>query len=245
MASLERYARRTRWFHAGTYILTFVTLGTGLWIHYGQEGHPSLFARLLSRPDIVIHEDAGWVLVALASTVALFGPRGIATFVAESLRYQRSDVVWFSRWPRAAFTGGFPRHEGHFDPGQRIANLVIAAGLLILIASGTLLVFVHGGAWFVRLAFIHQWSAIVLTPVIAGHVVVASGLLPGYRGVWRSMHWGGRVERKTAARLWPAWLQAQGDSSATYPGPGEIGHSGKAAAVTEKSARPMHRRRKG
>jgi cytochrome b subunit of formate dehydrogenase len=219
MAPLERYGRKARWFHAGVYVFTFVTLGTGLWIHFGQEGRASFLARFLNRPDIVIHEDAGWVLVALAAAALVFGIRGIATFVTESVRYERSDVAWFSRWPQAVFTGRFRHHEGHFDPGQRLANLVIAAGLLILIASGTLLVFVHGGAWFVRLAFVHRWTAIVITPIIAGHVIVASGLLPGYRGVWRSMHLNGRVKRDTAKRLWPAWLEEQ-DRSAAAPAPG-------------------------
>lgn len=46
----------------------------------------------------------------------------------------------------------------------------------------------------------------VITPLIAGHIVVASGILPGYRGVWRSMHLGGRLDRRVAQRLWPAWL---------------------------------------
>ena len=225
MAVLERYGRKARWFHTGVYVFTFVTLGTGLWIHFGQEGRASFLAGFLNRPDIVIHEDAGWVLVALTVTAVLFGMRGIATFVTGSVRYERSDGAWFSQWPRAVFTGRFPRHQGHFDPGQRVANLVIAAGLLILIASGTLLVFVHGGTWFIRLAFVHRWTAIAITPVIAGHVIVASGLLPGYRGVWRSMHLNGRVKRETAERLWPAWLEEQNGAGATRRPPGEDGHS--------------------
>jgi cytochrome b subunit of formate dehydrogenase len=225
MASLQRYGRKARWFHVGVYVFTFVTLGTGLWIHFGQEGRASFLARFLNRPDIVIHEDAGWILVALGAAALLFGIRGIATFFGESVRYQRSDLEWFARWPQAVFTGRFRRHQGHFDPGQRVANVVIAAGLLILIGSGTLLVFIHGGTWFVRLAFVHRWTAIVITPVIAGHVIVASGLLPGYRGVWRSMHLNGHVKRDTAERLWPGWLEAQVRSGAADPPPGRTGLS--------------------
>jgi len=43
--------------------------------------------------------------------------------------------------------------------------------------------------------------------VIAGHVLVAIGVLPGYRGVWRSMHLGGRVADETAHRVWPGWTE--------------------------------------
>ncbi|MEA2506938.1 MAG: hypothetical protein QOH48_1556 [Actinomycetota bacterium] len=232
MAALQRYGRRTRWFHASVYVFTLVALGTGLWIQFGQEGRASFLARLLNRPDIVIHEDAGWVLVALAAASAIFGFRGIRTFVAESFTYGRGDGAWLAGWPRAALTGRFRRNEGHFDPGQRIANLVIAGGLLLLLISGTALIFIHGGSMFVRLAFIHRWAAILLTVVVAGHVVVASGVLPGYRGVWRSMHWGGRVKSETAERLWPAWLEQQG-SRPNLPGEPQEAQGG--STVSDRS----------
>ncbi|HEX3328051.1 MAG TPA: cytochrome b/b6 domain-containing protein [Actinomycetota bacterium] len=219
MAGLQRYGRRTRWFHAGVYVFTLVALGTGLWINFGQEGRASFLARLLNRPDIVIHEDAGWVLVGLAAIAVIFGFRAIATFAEESFRYGRGDGAWLAGWPKAAFTGRFRRHGGHFDPGQRIANIVIAVGILTLIASGVALLHVHGGPWFVRLAQIHQWTTYILIPVIAGHIIVASGVLPGYRGVWRSMHWGGRVRPDTAERLWPDWAEKQTPGLAPAPDP--------------------------
>jgi formate dehydrogenase subunit gamma len=173
----------------------------------------------LNRPDIVIHEDSGWVLVGLAVALLVLGLRGLATFIVQSLHFQRGDTRWLSGWPRSAITGDFPRHEGRFDPGQRIANIVMSVGLVVLVASGVALVFIHGGLWFVRLAFIHRWAAILLAPVLAGHVIVASGLLPGYRGVWRSMHWGGRLHLETARRLWPAWTEDNFSMPSDKPGP--------------------------
>jgi hypothetical protein len=38
-------------------------------------------------------------------------------------------------------------------------------------------------------------------------VLIALGVLPGYRGVWRSMHLGGRVAETTAKRVWPGWTE--------------------------------------
>jgi formate dehydrogenase subunit gamma len=58
---------------------------------------------------------------------------------------------------------------------------------------------------FVVLAQVHKWTTYVVTALILGHVLVASGILPGYRGVWRSMHLGGRLDARVARRLWPAW----------------------------------------
>jgi len=46
-----------------------------------------------------------------------------------------------------------------------------------------------------------------VTPVILGHVLVAIGVLPGYRGVWRSMHLGGHLREETARRVWPGWTE--------------------------------------
>src|SRR5437899_5311615 len=47
----------------------------------------------------------------------------------------------------------------------------------------------------------------ILTPVLAGHLLIALGVLPGYRGVWRSMHFSGRIPIETAWRVWPGWTE--------------------------------------
>ena len=104
-------------------------------------------------------------------------------------------------------TGRFARHEGVFDSGQRIANLAIVIGMLVLVITGVGLATLHGGHLFARLAKIHKWTAIAMTPVLLGHWLIASGVLPGYRGVWRSMHLGGGVREETARRLWPGWTE--------------------------------------
>jgi len=107
------------------------------------------------------------------------------------------------------FTGRFDRHDGHFVPGQRIMNVVLIVLLLALIVSGVGLVTVSGGPEFVWYNRIHRWSTYLLTPAIIGHVVVAAGILPGYRGAWRAMHLGGRLRATVAERLWPAWLERE------------------------------------
>jgi formate dehydrogenase subunit gamma len=60
------------------------------------------------------------------------------------------------------------------------------------------------------MATIHRWSALVVTAAIAVHVFVAAGILPGYRGVWRSMHLGGKLPAEVARRLWPGWFERAG-----------------------------------
>ena len=209
MRTTERYARRTRWLHAAIYLLTFLLLATGAWLLLGKEGTPSALARIASTSDVVLHERLGWALSVVAAAGIAIGWRGSLTYVADSVHYDRADAAWLARWPRAAFSGRFGHHEGHFDPGQKIANLVLAALLIALIASGAGLALVGGGTAFVVLLKVHRWSTYALTPVVVGHVIVASGIVPGYRGVWRSMHWRGRVPEDTARRLWPAWAESR------------------------------------
>ena len=67
----------------------------------------------------------------------------------------------------------------------------------------------HGGATFALLARVHRWTTYPITALIVGHMLIASGVLPGYRRVWRSMHLGGRVDADVAQRLWPAWLSVR------------------------------------
>jgi formate dehydrogenase subunit gamma len=96
--------------------------------------------------------------------------------------------------------------------------VVIVAGLAALIGSGVGMALLHGGPAFVVLVRVHRWSTYVLTPVLLGHILITF-LPPGYRGAWRSMHLGGRVNRAVARRLWPGWLERAGspDREPTRP----------------------------
>lgn len=205
--TVQRYPRAARRYHAAVYVVTLLLLATGMWLLTGREGEPSPFARLLAIPDAQLHTWLGWVLVAVGLLPLPFVLRGLRAFVRETFRYDRGDIRWLVAWPRAVATRRFARHEGHFDPGQRVANVVIVALLLVLVGSGVGLVVVHVGPAFAVLAAIHRVATIAFTVVIVGHIVVASGLLPGYRGAWRSMHLGGRLPVEMARRLWPGWTE--------------------------------------
>ena len=209
--TIERYRRSTRTYHTAVYVVTLLLLATGWWLLTGREGAPSVLASITGVPDVELHVWLGWALVVVAVAPLPFALRGIALFVRETVRVDRGDLAWLVRWPIGVITGRFPRHEGHFDPGQRLANVAIVALLGMLIVTGVALVFVKVGPAFAILAAIHRLSTIAFTVVIGGHVIVALGVLPGYRGVWRSMHLGGRLRLDTARRLWPGWTDREVD----------------------------------
>lgn len=204
--------------------MVIVLLATGWWLLFGQEGHPSPLSRLTGRPDTELHTWVGWAMTALVVLGLIVGVRAATTFAIESFRFRRQDLGWFLSWPKALVTGRFARHEGHFDPGQRIANIVLVGLLAVLVISGVGLARLHGGPTFAVLVSVHRWSTYAVTPVILGHILIAAGVLPGYRGVWRSMHLGGQLDAGVARRLWPAWLERVEHGSAV-PTPGIDGNN--------------------
>jgi formate dehydrogenase subunit gamma len=194
----------TRGLHAAAAVTTVVLLGTGWWLRSGSEGRPSLLADVLDTPDTDVHRTAGWALTVLVAGALTLGVRGAWTFARETARVDRGDRRWFRRWPAGALTGRFASHRGRFDPGQRVANLAFVATLGTLIGSGIALTTLSGGPTFATLVRLHRGATYVLTVLVVGHIVVVSGLLPGYRGAWRAMVGRGRVPAATARRLWPA-----------------------------------------
>ncbi len=202
---IERNNRRTRWFHSGVYAISLLLLGTGLWLLGGWEGRPSPLARLTGVADTDMHTWLGWALTALTAFGVILGWRAAITLVRGSVRFERGDLRWFLRWPLALFTGRFARHVGHFDPGQRLMNFALVGLLAALIGSGVGLATNPIGPTFVWLDRVHRWATYLFIPVILGHVIVAAGVLPGYRGVWRAMHLGGRLPIEVARRIWPDW----------------------------------------
>jgi formate dehydrogenase subunit gamma len=196
-----RYNRPARWLHAALYLATTALLVTGWWLRTGHEGEPSVLAELFDSPDTDVHETAGWVLLGIGMAGPLLGIRATITFLRETFRVDRGDGAWFWRWPRGAVTGRFGRHRGHFDPGQRIANVAFVATL--------------GGSTFATMVRVHRVATYVLTALVAGHLVITLGLLPGYRGVWRAMHFRGWVPDATARRVWPASVASDRRSEAT------------------------------
>jgi formate dehydrogenase subunit gamma len=204
METVQRYGRPARWFHAAVYTIVLVLLGTGWWFVIDRYQHPLLGQDAVT--DTLIHETAGLLMIGVTAGYTVVRARAAWRFVRQSTVREPGDLRWLAALPRAALTGRFPHHDGHYDPGQRLANVVMIATLAALATSGLGMLYLPSPSASLLAADVHRWAAFVLTPVLLGHIVVASGVLPGYRGVWRSMHLGGRLPRAVAHRIWPGWL---------------------------------------
>jgi cytochrome b subunit of formate dehydrogenase len=216
---LVRNGRRARWLHTLVYLSTLFLVYSGIAVLL--EGHPGLSRPLGGHvPTATSHRLVGYGLLIVAALVALVWWRAAGRFVASSVRFSRLDLRWLAGYPRMALAPGRSRpapHRGHFDPGQRVFNVLVVLTFLVLGVTGIImgmperfLPSVFG--WSLR---IHKLATWVLIGLVAGHLLLASGLLPGYRGVWRAMHLGGRVPAATARRLWPHWSAvSQGEPAA-------------------------------
>jgi formate dehydrogenase subunit gamma len=204
------------------YLLTFLLLFSGVAVL--GEGIRTLEGVLGGHVEAARrHHRLGYVLLTGGGLVLLLRPRACARFLVESVRFRRAELGWFGSYPAflfRPFRNRPARHEGHFDPGQRLFNLLVLVSLIALSSTGVLMSFPRAFvpavfAWSLR---VHRAATWALTAGVAGHVVVASGILPAYRGTWRAMHGGGRVPRELAERLWPRWEEEErgiGPSSAS------------------------------
>jgi cytochrome b subunit of formate dehydrogenase len=220
---LPRNGRRARWLHALVYLTTAFLAYSGIAVL--AEGHPGLASVLGGHvPAATSHRWVGYGLLVVAVLVVVVWWRAAGRFLIDSVEFRRSDLSWFAGYPRMALTPrrppSAPHHFGHFDPGQRVFNLLLVLALVVLGGTGVVLGMperfvpaVFG--WSLR---VHEVTTWVLIGLVLGHLLLASGVLPGYRGVWRAMHRDGRVPAATARRLWPHW--AGGPRAAERAGTG-------------------------
>jgi formate dehydrogenase subunit gamma len=211
-APVARNGRRARLLHTLVYLSTLFLAYGGIALLF--EAHPGLAKPLGGHvATATSHRLVGYGLLSFAVLVAVVWWRAAGRFVTNSVRFSRLDLRWLAGYPRMALTPARSRpvpHRGHFDPGQRVFNVLLVLTFLVLGVTGIVmgmperfLPSVFG--WSLR---IHKLATWVLIGLVAGHLLLASGLLPGYRGVWRAMHLGGRVPAATARRLWPVWSAA-------------------------------------
>lgn len=210
---LLRNARSPRRIHAGLYLVTGFLLLSG--ISVAGEGYPFL-ANLIGGHVAAAgwHRWVGFGLIGAGLLLPALRPRAALRFLTESIRFGKGDLRWFVAYPGFVLA---PRshdpghHGGHFDPGQRVLNCLILLSFMALSVSGIIMSFpqrLTPTAFAVSFK-IHVVATVVLAASVAGHVLVASGLLSAYRGVWRAMHGGGRVSAKLATKLWPVWAEEQ------------------------------------
>ncbi|MEU1403867.1 cytochrome b/b6 domain-containing protein [Streptomyces sp. NPDC005728] len=194
-ARIRRFSRAERWVHRTTAALMGVCVLTAACLYIPQ------LAVLVGRRALVvrIHEYAGLalpvpVLLGLAS-------RAFRTDLRFLNRFGPHDRMWL----RAALVRDKRRSSrpaGKFNAGQKVYAAWIAGATLVMLGTGLMMWFTHLTPlmWRTSATFVHDWLALTIGVVLAGHIGMALGDPEARRGLRT-----GSVSREWAKREHPLW----------------------------------------
>ncbi|GGM01289.1 hypothetical protein GCM10010129_51020 [Streptomyces fumigatiscleroticus] len=192
---VRRFGRAQRWVHRATAALMGVCVLTAACLYVPQ------LAELVGRRALVVtvHEWAGLFLPV--PVLAGLASRGFRADLGRLNRFGPHD----RRWLRAALRRDrrpASRPAGKFNAGQKLYAAWIAGATLVMLGTGLLM-------WFTRLAplvwrtgatFVHDWLALTVAVVLAGHIGMALGDPEARRGLRT-----GTVSRAWAEREHALW----------------------------------------
>ncbi|MET8946517.1 cytochrome b/b6 domain-containing protein [Streptomyces sp. NPDC004542] len=194
-ARVHRFGRAERWVHRTTAVLMGVCVATAACLYIPQ------LAVLVGRRELVvrIHECVG---LALPAPVLI----GLAS------RAFRADLGFLNRfgphdrlWLRAALRRDRrpeARPAAKFNAGQKIYAAWIAGATLVMLGTGLMMWFTHLTPlmWRTGATFVHDWLALTIGVVLAGHIGMALADPEARRGLRT-----GSVSREWAEREHPLW----------------------------------------
>jgi formate dehydrogenase subunit gamma len=192
---LRRFTRAERWIHRTTAALMGVCVVTAACLYLPQ------LAELVGRRELVvrIHEWAGLALPA--PVLAGLASRAFRADLGRLNRFGPHD----KRWLRAALRRDkrrASRPAGKFNAGQKLYAAWIAGATLVMLGTGVLMWFTHLTPlmWRTSATFVHDWLALTVGIVLAGHIGMALADPEARRGLRT-----GTVGRVWAEREHPLW----------------------------------------
>ncbi|MEU0209076.1 cytochrome b/b6 domain-containing protein [Streptomyces canus] len=194
-AHVRRFGRSQKWVHRATAALMGVCVATAACLYVPQ------FAELVGRRELVVrvHEWAGLAL-PVPALVGLVS-RAFRADLGFLNRFGPHDRVWL----RAALRRDkrrAARPAGKFNAGQKVYAAWIAGASLVMLGTGLLMWFTHLTPiqWRTSATFVHDWLALTIGIVLAGHIGMALGDPEARRGLRT-----GSVSREWADREHPLW----------------------------------------
>ncbi|WP_369383695.1 cytochrome b/b6 domain-containing protein [Streptomyces sp. cg36] len=195
-ARVRRFTRAERWVHRANALVFGVCVLSAAVLYLPQ------LAEAVGRRELVVtvHEYAG----ALLPVPVLAGllSRAFRGDLRRLNRFGTHDRAWLRS---ALARDERPRRAGKFNAGQKVYAGWITGAALVLLGTGLLMWFTHLAPLPVRVGstFVHDWLALAVGIVLAGHLTMAL-LDPEARRGMRT----GSVERSWARREHGLWLDA-------------------------------------
>ncbi|GAA0634213.1 formate dehydrogenase subunit gamma [Streptomyces thermocarboxydovorans] len=194
-ATVRRFGPAQKWVHRATAALMGLCVLTAACLYIPQ------LAQLVGRRALVVtvHEWSGLglplpVLAGLAS-------RAFRADLGRLNRFGPHDRTWL----RAALRRDkrpSARPAGKFNAGQKLYAAWIAGATLVMLGTGLMMWFTHLTPlmWRTSATFVHDWLALTIGIVLAGHIGMALADPEARRGLRT-----GSVSREWAQREHPLW----------------------------------------
>ncbi|MET9881656.1 cytochrome b/b6 domain-containing protein [Streptomyces sp. NPDC006430] len=191
---VPRFSRTERHVHRATAVLMGLCVSSAACLYL-----PPL-AELVGRRHLVVtaHTWSG-LLLAVPLLLGLVS-RALRADLVRLGRFGPHDRVWLRSALRRDPTGGRP--AGKFNAGQKVYAGWLAGAVLVMLGTG-LLMWLTGLAplvWRTAATFVHDWLALAVAVVLAGHVGKALGDPEARRGMRT-----GSVAQEWAEREHPLW----------------------------------------
>jgi formate dehydrogenase subunit gamma len=190
---VHRFTPAERWIHRTTAALMGVCVATAACLYVPQ------LAELVGRRALVVtlHQWSGLLLPV--PVLAGLASRAFRGDLGRLNRWGAHDRVWL----RAALRRRpGPRPAAKFNAGQKLYASWIAGATLVMLGTGLMMWFTHlvPLMWRTGATFVHDWLALTIGVVLAGHIGMALGDPEARRGMRT-----GSVSREWAEREHPQW----------------------------------------
>ncbi|MFJ3140693.1 cytochrome b/b6 domain-containing protein [Streptomyces sp. NPDC086843] len=193
--TVRRFGPAQRWAHRATAVLMGVCVATAACLYVPQ------LAQLAGRRALVVtlHQWSGLLLPV--PVLAALVSRAFRADLGRLNRFGPHDRVWL----RAALRRdrrSASRPAGKFNAGQKLYAAWIAGAALVMLGTGLLMWLTHLTplVWRTAATFVHDWLALTVGIVLAGHIGMALADPEARRGLRT-----GSVGREWAEREHPLW----------------------------------------
>jgi formate dehydrogenase subunit gamma len=205
LARFDEAEQALHWVNAGLFGVLIVTAA---FLYIGQlsvlVGHRDLVRRL--------HVACGLAL-PFPLAAARFGPwrRAFADDVRALARFDDDDRRWLRSVGRSKKV-----RMGKFHPGQKLNAAFTLGAIVVMFGTGSIMHWfsLFPIEWRTGATFVHDWLAITLAVVIAGHLKMAFSDGDAFRGMTQ-----GWVPAAWARRHRPKWYEAMTGRRASPPAP--------------------------
>ncbi|MGW4231489.1 cytochrome b/b6 domain-containing protein [Streptomyces sp. NPDC004980] len=192
---IRRFTRAERWVHRTTAWLTLLCVATAACLYVPQ------LAELVGRRHLVVtvHEWSG-LLVPVPLLAGLVS-RALRADLSRLNRFGPHDRQWLNAALRRDHRPD-SRPAGKFNAGQKLYAAWIAGAVLVMLGTGLLMWFTDLAplVWRTGATFVHDWLALAVGIVLAGHMAKALADPEARRGMRT-----GSVERPWARSEHPLW----------------------------------------